>query len=70
MELPARHEAKEGRPASTDWTTIGSRILEAATLATAIHVAEMTQHDQGESAADTSAGIPNDRESCEDDWCA
>jgi hypothetical protein len=36
-------QAKECSQASTDWTTIGARILEAALIASAIHASECRQ---------------------------
>ncbi len=42
MEVLDRHEVTDDRKRSTDWTTIGARILEAATLATAIHLGAVT----------------------------
>lgn len=38
MEVLEQHLVTDGPTQSTDWTTIGTRILEAATLATAIHL--------------------------------
>ena len=36
------HKVTDDRILSTDWTSIGTRILRAATLASAIHTAELT----------------------------
>lgn len=38
MDVLEQHQVTDGQTQSTDWTTIGTRILEAATLATAIHL--------------------------------
>lgn len=43
MDVLEGHQATEGRPRSTDWTTMGARILEAATIASAIHLEELSQ---------------------------
>ena len=51
MAVLDQHQVTDDRMQSTDWTTIGSRILEAATLATAIHLDEL-------------AGGPERREAC------
>ncbi|HOA73498.1 MAG TPA: hypothetical protein PL151_10835 [Phycisphaerae bacterium] len=41
MEVLDQHQVTEDRMQSTDWTTIGTRILEAATIATAMHLEEL-----------------------------
>lgn len=41
MEVLDQHQVTDDPQQSTDWTTIGTRILEAATLATAIHLEEL-----------------------------
>jgi hypothetical protein len=43
MEVLAQHKVTDDQTKSTDWTTIGARILEAATLATAIHLDELSR---------------------------
>jgi len=42
MEVLDTHKVTDDLTASTDWTTLGARILEAATIATAIHLHERT----------------------------
>lgn len=42
MKVVDGHKVKEDRMTSMDWTSIGSRILEAATLASAIHLEEQS----------------------------
>jgi hypothetical protein len=41
MEVLDQHQVTDDRSQSTDWTSIGTRILEAATLATAMHLDEL-----------------------------
>ena len=43
MDVLTEHTVKDDQPKSTDWTSIGARILEAATLATAIHLDELAR---------------------------
>lgn len=52
MEVLEQHEVTDDRRRSTDWTTIGARILEAATLATAIHLSALTSGDTCDAASD------------------
>ena len=41
MEVLNRHAVREDPRTSTDWTTIGARIIEAATIASAVHMEEL-----------------------------
>ena len=43
MSVPRQHEATDCEQGSTDWTHIGSRILQSAALASVIHLAEATE---------------------------
>lgn len=40
MEVPDKHMVTEDPSTSTDWTTIGARIIQAATIASAFHMEE------------------------------
>lgn len=46
MDVLLKHKATDCDSRSTDWTTIGARILEAATIASAIHMGQ-TGHAGG-----------------------
>jgi hypothetical protein len=52
MEVLISHEVTDDRQRSTDWTAIGERILEAATLATAIHLNALTPGSPCDAAQD------------------
>ena len=68
MAVLDKHTVKDDPAMSTDWTAIGARILEAATMASAIHLDELahaadargTRSGYGEAASDR--GNANDRE--------
>jgi hypothetical protein len=40
MGVQARHEATDCRTSVTDWTDLGARLLQAADMAAAVHLAE------------------------------
>ena len=40
MSVRWQHKAKDCGPRSTDWTAIGARILQVATMASAVHMVE------------------------------
>ncbi len=43
MDVPLRHKATDCRMRPRDWATIGGAILEAATIATAMHLGEQAR---------------------------
>jgi hypothetical protein len=53
MKVVDGHGVTEDRFVSRDWTSIGSRILEAATLASAVHLEELTRRDAAERGGET-----------------
>lgn len=46
MEVLDQHQVTDDRMKSTDWTSMGRRILEAATIASAIHLDELAQQSE------------------------
>jgi hypothetical protein len=56
MEVLDQHQVTDDRMQSTDWTSIGTRILEAATLATAIHLDELASRPGRRDAGSSHAG--------------
>jgi len=54
MSVRAMHRAMDCETGSTDWTTIGTRILQAAEMASAVHLAERA----GESPAPSTDALP------------
>lgn len=55
MDVRSTDQATDCGPESTDWTTIGARILEAALIATAIHQHECAR--RAESAGDATLAL-------------
>ena len=52
MSVRRLHEAKDCEPGSTDWTAIGTRILEAAGMASMVHQAERLRRTLDRQAGD------------------
>ena len=69
MAVLDKHTVKDDPAMSTDWTAIGARILEAATMASAIHLDELAHaaatgrgSGKGYREAASGRGNANDRE--------